>query len=149
MALGPLVIIALKVAVATVTVLFVLSLAALAAGNRRLHGRLNLAFGTLTLAAVLGFELLIRAYPLFSGDDKDLFAYFDAPTRTALTVHLFFSVPAALVLPVMLFTGLKHRRGWHVGLGLLFAVLWTGTFVTGLFYLPHSAPPEVAAARPE
>ena len=28
-------------------------------------------------------------------------------------------------------------RSVHIALGLLFLVLWIGTFVTGVFYLPH------------
>jgi hypothetical protein len=139
--LGPYVIITLKIAVAAVTVLFLSSLVALAKGNYRLHGRINLLFLTLTLLAVLGLEVVSRlVYPLMSGDDHDLFSYFDPATRRALRVHLCFSIPSALVLPVMLYLGLTHRRGWHVALGVLFALLWAGTFVTGVFFLPHSFP---------
>ena len=58
----------------------------------------------------------------------------------ALRVHLCFSVPAAVLLPVMLYTGLTHRRSLHLVLAVLFAILWLGTFVTGVFYLPHTAP---------
>jgi hypothetical protein len=136
--LGPYVVLTLKVAVAVVTVLFLLSLAALWRGNYRLHGRINLAFGTLTLVAVLGLEAVARVYSLVYGED--LFAYFDEATRRALSVHLCFSVPAALVLPAMLYTGLTHRRSVHVVLGVLFALLWVGTFVTGVFFLPHAVP---------
>ena len=50
--LGPLVILALKIAVAAVTALLVLSLVVLWRGNQRLHGRLNLVFFVLTLTAV-------------------------------------------------------------------------------------------------
>src|SRR5439155_3416690 len=57
---GRLVILILKVAVASVTVLLLLSLLVLWRGNYRLHGRINLAFFVLTLAALLGFELIIR-----------------------------------------------------------------------------------------
>jgi hypothetical protein len=138
---GPYVIITLKIAVALVTVLFLSSLAALARGNYRLHGRINLAFFVLTLTAVLGLEVVSRlVYPLVSGDDRDLFSYFDPATRQALRIHLCFSVPSALVLPVMLYLGLTHRRWAHVTLGVLFALLWTGTFVTGIFFLPHTFP---------
>lgn len=143
---GPLVILILKLAVITVTGLFLGSLVALARGNLRLHGRLNLAFFTLTLAAVLGFETLIRLWPHVSADGRELFDYFDDATRTALTIHLCFSVPATLVLPIMLFSGLKHRRWAHVALGVLFVLLWTGTFVTGVFCLPHTEP-QVAVQR--
>jgi hypothetical protein len=57
----------------------------------------------------------------------------------ALYIHLGFSVPAALMLPAMLYTGLKRRRRTHIGLGLVFLVLWCGTLVTGVFFLPHTA----------
>src|SRR5206468_5348578 len=72
---GPNVILALKVAVAAVTVLLLASLVALVRRNYRLHGRINLAFFVLTLTAVLGLELLIRVY------DPGLFDYFDEDTR--------------------------------------------------------------------
>ena len=141
MQFGPYVIITLKIAVAAVTVLFLLSLVALAKRNYRLHGRINVVFLTLTLLAVLGLEVVSRlVYPMVSGDDRDLFSYFDPATRQALRVHLCFSVPSALVLPVMLYLGLTHRRSWHVALGVLFLLLWAGTFVTGIFFLPHSFP---------
>jgi len=55
-------------------------------------------------------------------------------------VHLCFSVPSALVLPVMLVTGLSHRRVIHIALGSVFAILWTGTVITGLFFLPSGSP---------
>ena len=135
-----LIILILKIAVAAVTVLFLLSLVALAKRNYRLHGRINVVFLTLTLLAVLGLEVVSRlVYPMVSGD-RDLFSYFDPATRQALRVHLCFSVPSALVLPVMLYLGLTHRRSWHVALGVLFLLLWAGTFVTGIFFLPHSFP---------
>src|SRR5262249_16690798 len=73
--------------------------------------------------------------------DPALFNYFDEATRRAMSVHLSFSVPAALVLPVMLATGATHRRWVHVPLGVLFAILWAGTFITGVFYLPHAGSP--------
>jgi uncharacterized membrane protein YozB (DUF420 family) len=57
-----------------------------------------------------------------------------------LYIHLGFSVPAALVLPAMLYSGLKRYRSVHVSLGVVFLVLWSGTFVTGIFFLPHTAP---------
>src|SRR5207237_6846718 len=57
---GPNVILGLKVAVAAVTVLLLSSLLALARGNYRLHGRINLTFFTLTLIALFCFEVVIR-----------------------------------------------------------------------------------------
>jgi uncharacterized membrane protein YozB (DUF420 family) len=131
---APNVILALKVAVVAVTVLLVASLAAIAAGRRRLHGRINTAFFTLTVAALILFEVVIRFLnPTLTSD-------FDDATRRALTVHLGFSIPAALLLPVMLFSGLKRRRSLHLLVGSVFLVLWAGTFVTGVFFLPHGEP---------
>ncbi len=141
MLFGSYVILVLKVAVVVVSVLFLSSLVALLKGRYRLHGRINLVFAALTLIAVLGLEVVSRVvYPWVSGSDQDLFSYFDAPTRTALRIHLSFSVPAALVLLVMTTTGLLHRRRLHVAAGVLFTLLWGGTFVTGIFFLPHAFP---------
>jgi hypothetical protein len=127
---GPQIILALKILVAAVTVLLVASLIALAAGRPRLHGRINTVFFVLTIATVLGFELLLQFI--------DVSAAFDQAAREALRVHLWFSVPSAALLPVMLVTGLKRRKSLHVAVGVVFSVLWAGTFVTGLFYLPHA-----------
>jgi uncharacterized membrane protein YozB (DUF420 family) len=131
---GPNVILVLKLAVAAVTVLLLASLVALGRGNYRLHGRINLVFFALTATTVVGFELLIRVVR------PDLFAYIaeNDDLRRALTVHLCFSVPSALLMPVMLYTGLTHRRRAHLALAAVFGVLWAGTFVTGVFFLPHT-----------
>jgi uncharacterized membrane protein YozB (DUF420 family) len=130
------VILVLKIAVATVTVLWLASLIALARGNYRLHGRINIAFFTLTLAALIGLELIVRIISPGIFDN-----YFEQrQAATAMFVHLCFSVPSAALLFVMLFTGLKHRRRWHIATGLLFAALWTGTFITGIFFLPSDWP---------
>jgi hypothetical protein len=131
---GPQVIVILKIAVGLVTLLLLASLAALLQGNYRLHGRINLVFATLTLSAVLGLELLVRVI------DPAIFRYFSPETQQALRVHLCFSVPSALLLPVMLYTGLQHHRKVHLALAVLFGVLWTGTFITGIFFLPHTSP---------
>lgn len=128
---GPNVILVLKIAVCAVTLILLAALVALARGNYRLHGRINLIFMTLTLGAVLGLEFLIRVY------DPTLFDYFDAKTRKALFVHLWFSVPSAMMLPVMYITGRLHLRSVHIPLACVFSVLWIGTFVTGVFWLPH------------
>lgn len=88
-------------------------------------------FLILTLAAVLGLELLVRVVK------PDVFDYFDEDTRRALRVHLCFSVPSAVLLPVMYLTGRTGRRQVHLTLAAVFAILWTGTFVTGIFFLPH------------
>ncbi len=129
---GPNVILTLKFAVAAVTVLLIASLIAILRGNYRLHGRLNLAFFTLTLVAVLGLELVVRVLA------PDVFAYINADDelRRALNRHLWFSVPSTFVMPAMLYTGLKGYVRVHLTLAVCFAVLWTGTFVTGIFFLP-------------
>lgn len=129
---GPNVILALKAAVAAVTLLLLLSLVALGQGKYRLHGRINLAFFTLTLAALLGFEVIIRIV------EPRVFEYIrqDRDLSRRLSVHLCFAVPSAILMPAMLYTGLTRRRGLHLVLAALFATLWLGTFVTGIFYLP-------------
>ncbi|MFO0841064.1 MAG: DUF420 domain-containing protein [Gemmataceae bacterium] len=133
---GPNVILALKVAVAAVTVILLASLVALWRGQYRLHGRLNLAFFILTLGAVLGFEMVIRVL------DPATFDYIkgNAELNRALTIHLMFSVPALLLMPAMLYTGLTRRRGVHLVLATLFGIAWLGTFVTGIFFLPVGTP---------
>jgi uncharacterized membrane protein YozB (DUF420 family) len=128
------VILILKIAVVAVTVLLVASLTALVRGNIWLHGRINFAFFALTIAALLGLEVIVRIL------EPDLMnAFFDARPGSAemLRIHLMFSMPAAGLLFFMLGTGLKRARAIHIGLGIVFLILWTGTFVTGVFYLPH------------
>ena len=127
------VILSLKIAVLAVTVLYVASLLALATGRTRLHGRINLAFFALTLAALVGLELIAR---LISPDLFDRFLD-ERDAKGALYIHLSFSLPAAALLFVMLFTGLKHKRAFHIAAGIVFSLLWTGTFITGIFFLPH------------
>lgn len=128
---GPQVLLTLKIAVVSVTLLFLASLVALAYGKYRWHGRINTLFFVLTLSALLGLEVVVRFL------DPQLFAYFDDATRRNLTIHLCFALPAALLLPAMLYTGRTHRRTFHVTLALAFSVFWVGTFVTGVFFLPH------------
>jgi uncharacterized membrane protein YozB (DUF420 family) len=127
------VILTLKVAVLAVTLLLFASLIALLRGNYHLHGRINIIFFVLTLAALLGLEGVARVF------EPDLFnEYFDQKDAwTNLYVHLSFSVPAALLLPCMLVTGLRGKRKIHLMLAAVFAILWTGTFITGIFFLPH------------
>jgi uncharacterized membrane protein YozB (DUF420 family) len=130
------IILALKIAVVAVTCLLVASVTALVRGQYRLHGRINLAFFTLTLAALLGLEVvahLIQPSPL-----REYLS--DETTLQALRVHLGFAVPAAVIMPAMLYTGLTHRRGIHLTLAVLFAGLWTGAFITGIFFLPAGGP---------
>ena len=126
------VILALKIAVGAVTVLLAASLVALAAGKPRWHGRINTAFFALVAVTVLGFEVVIRLIL------PDLTAGFSAEQREALTIHLGFSVPAALMLPAMLFTGRRQYKTAHAVLAVGFLVLWAGTLVTGVFFLPHT-----------
>lgn len=130
------VILILKVAVIAVTVLWLGSLVALALGKTRLHGRINIAFFVLTLIALLGLEVIIRMI------EPDLFdLYFERTgSRQALRIHLWFSMPSAVLLFAMLFTGLKHKRTIHIAMGIAFSVLWIGTFITGVFFLPHEWP---------
>jgi uncharacterized membrane protein YozB (DUF420 family) len=127
------VILALKIAVGSVTVLLLTSLVALLRGNIRLHGRINTIFFALTISALLGLEVVARIL------QPDLFNQFfdDTKAWTALYVHLCFSLPAAVLLPFMLYTGWRHKRKAHLTLASVFAVLWTGTFITGIFFLPH------------
>jgi hypothetical protein len=127
---GPEIILTLKVLVTAVTVLLLGSLAALAAGNRRLHGRINAVFMILTLVTVIGFEAVLQFVDVKSG--------FDPSARESLRIHLWFAVPSALVIPVMYVTGRTGRRRLHLGLSAAFSVLWAGTFVTGVFFLPHN-----------
>ncbi len=123
------VILILKIAVIAVTLLWLASLVALALGKTRLHGRINLVFFGLTLAALIGLEVIVRII------SPGIFDNYEHHAENAMTVHLSFSVPAAALLFVMLFTGLKHKRNLHVAAGILFSVLWIGTFITGVFFL--------------
>jgi hypothetical protein len=126
----------LKVAVIAVTLLLVASLTALIRGNYWLHGRINIVFFVLTITALVSLELIVRIIHPEIFDE-----YFQRTgAATALAVHLSFSVPAALLLPLMLFTGLRRRRRVHIGLGTVFLMLWLGTFITGVFFLPHANP---------
>jgi uncharacterized membrane protein YozB (DUF420 family) len=126
---GQFVILSLKIAVAAVSVLLAASLVALLRGNVRLHGRINLVFFLLTATALLIFEGLIRLY------DPAMFNYFTAEQQRMLTIHLCFSIPSALLMPVLLLTGLRRLRTPHLVLAVVFAALWIGTFVTGIFFL--------------
>jgi hypothetical protein len=128
---GPNVILILRIAVFAVSWILLASLICLALRRFWWHGRLNIVFVTLTLIAVLGLEVVIRFV------DPRLFDYFDEETRRAMTVHLSFSIPSAMLMPIMLISGLRHRRRLHVSVGLLFLICWTGTFITGIFFLPH------------
>ncbi|MCE9564094.1 MAG: DUF420 domain-containing protein [Planctomycetes bacterium] len=126
---GPQIILTLKVLVATVTVLLVASLIALLLKRPRLHGQINTLFFVLTMATVFGFEVLLQFV--------DVSAAFNDATREALRVHLCFSIPSALLLPIMLYTGKTRRKSVHIAFGIVFGIVWAGTFVTGVFFLPH------------
>jgi hypothetical protein len=128
-----LVILCLKIAVAGASLVLLSSLTALAMGNYRLHGRINLVFFVLVLAVLLGFES--AAHLISPGMLQEYLREQNA--LESLYIHLGFSVPAALLLPVMLYTGLKGFARVHVTLGTAFLVLWVGTVITGIFYLPH------------
>ncbi len=131
---GPNVILILKIAVIAVSILLAASIIALLRGQYRLHGRINFWFMIATLAAVLGLEFLIRFY------DPNMFHYFNPPTRNIMRIHLCFAVPSAFLLPVMYFTGRTGRRWLHHRLAVVFSICWICTFITGVFFLPHSAP---------
>lgn len=132
-----LVILILKVAVIAVTALLLASLVALWRGNYRLHGQINLVFFILTLIALLGLEVVAR---LLHPEMFDEYFAQDPQAKSALIVHLSFSLPAAVLLPFMYYTGWKRKRKIHLGLAWIFLVLWTGTFITGVFFLPHQLP---------
>lgn len=132
-----LIIVILKVAVVAVTLLLIASFVALARGNLWLHGRINFVFFGLTLSALLGLEVVARLI-----SPEIFMEHFERHgARDALRIHLMFSVPSAVLLFGMLFTGLKRFRTAHIAVGILFLALWTGTFVTGIFYLPHTPAP--------
>ena len=128
---GPAIILTLKVLVIAVTVLYAAAILAIASNRKKLHGRLNTAFFLLTLTTVVGFELLLRL-------GVDVAATFTPDAREALRIHLYFAVPSAIVLPAMMLSGVRHWKVLHIYLGILFTLLWIGTFITGVFFLPHS-----------
>jgi uncharacterized membrane protein YozB (DUF420 family) len=128
-----LVILILKVAVITVTVLLAASLVAVWRGNYRLHGQINLVFFVLTMMALIGLEVGARIL------NPEMFAdYFERKNAQGeLRIHLSFSLPAACLLPLMLYTGWRRQRRLHLILGWIFLGFWIGTFITGIFFLPH------------
>ena len=127
---GPQIILTLKVLVVAVSVLYLAAILAILFGRKKLHGRINTAFFILTMTTVVGFELLLRFF-------VDVSSTFNEEAREALHVHLYFAVPSAVVLPVMMLSGKAHWVKVHVACGVLFTLLWIGTFVTGVFFLPH------------
>jgi uncharacterized membrane protein YozB (DUF420 family) len=129
---GPQVILTLKIAVGSVTLLLLASFVGLARGSYRVHGRINMVFFALTFTALIGLELVARLL------NPNLFDYLDEDTRRWLAIHLCFSMPSAFIMPVMLWTGLTHRRRVHLSLAVIFGALWSGTVITGIFFLPHN-----------
>lgn len=129
---GPALIIALKVAVAVASVLLLASLAALKAGKIRLHGQINLVFFLAVVATLVGFEVVLRMI------QPGIYDWIKQDPKLAgrLWVHLWFSIPSALLMPVMLYTGYKKKL-IHKVLAVIFGILWTGTAITGIFGLPH------------
>ena len=127
---GPAIILTLKVLVSVVTVLFAAAVWAIATKRKKLHGRINTVFFVLTLTTVVGFELLLRL-------QGNVTEHFSAAQRQALLIHLCFAVPSAVLLLVMMGSALLKWKRFHVACGVLFTVLWLGTFVTGVFFLPH------------
>lgn len=132
-----LVILSLKTAVAAVTILLCFSLVALYRGNVTLHGRINIVFFLLTLGALFIFELITRVV------DPTLFKsiWDDADLAAKLRIHLWFAIPSTVLMGVMLFTGLKRKVVLHKGFSWLFLIFWTGTFLTGTFWLPNQVKP--------
>ncbi len=133
---GPQVILILKIAVGAVSLLLLASVVALWRGRYRLHGRINLVFFILTMTTVISFEVLVRFIR------PELFDYIknNSAVRDALHVHLCFSIPSAILMPFMLYTGLSGLRRAHLVLAFVFALLWIGTFTTGIFFLPVTPP---------
>lgn len=128
-----LVILSLKYAVGAVTLLLCMSLIALAKGKIKLHGKINLVFFILTVAALFLFEIVVRMIDpvLFSGLWKN------AVLAKSLKIHLCFAVPSALLMGIMLFTGLRKFKVLHRRVAIVFLVCWIGTFYTGIFWLPN------------
>ena len=126
---GPDIILTLKILVTAVTVLLVASIVALVLGKPRWPGRINTVFFVLTMMTVAGFEILLQFV--------DVKSTFDPATRESLRIHLYFAVPSAIVLPGMFLTGIRRRKSIHLALSVVFVTLWVGTFITGVFYLPH------------
>ena len=69
---------------------------------------------------------------------QELFAWPEVEGDRNIHGPLSFAIPSAVLMPVMLWTGLTRRRRAHLALAWLFGLLWLGTFVTGVFTLPHT-----------
>lgn len=123
------VILGLKIGVSAVTVLLIASGTAIALGRVRLHGRINIVFFILTTLTVVGFEFIIRFV------NPQLTDSFSRGSKTG---------PAHS--PVV-FGALRHHAAIHAldntkspqtprPTGHSLCMLWTGTFITGVFFLP-------------
>ena len=132
---GPNVILALKIAVSLVTLLLASAILAVRRGKFRLHGQLNIVFVSLTVTTLIVFEVAIRLVK------PDIYDYIKADPLLfqRLKIHLWFSVPAAIMMPLMLWSGLKRHAKLHRAAAVLFLVVWMLTFLTGVFFLPHKA----------
>jgi hypothetical protein len=128
---GPDIILTLKVLVSIVTALFAAAVGAIATGRKKLHGRINTAFFALTLTTVVGFEGLLRL-------QGNVTEHFTTDEKRALFIHLWFAVPSVLLLLLMMGSAVLKWKRFHVACGILFSLFWVGTFVTGVFFLPHS-----------
>ena len=126
-----LVILTLKIAVGAVTLLYIASIIAIARGHKKLHGRINGVFFVLTVLTVIGFEIIIRIV------NPALTDGFTPAELAMLRIHLGFSIPATVLLPAMLYTGRRRLRRIHLPLAVLFTILWAGTAITGIGFLPH------------
>jgi uncharacterized membrane protein YozB (DUF420 family) len=122
---GSTIILTLKVLVSFVTVIFAAAMLCLALGRIRWHGRLNGIFFALTMTTVVAFEVLLRL-------GTDVATSFSEEALQALRIHLCFSIPATICLPLMLVSGLKGWRKLHIRLGIMFTIFWLGTLITGL-----------------
>jgi hypothetical protein len=86
----------------------------------------------LLFVAILGFEVILRLAGV------DLISHMDETARFALSVHLCFAVPLLPTIVAMLVTGRGRRIRLHLGMSVMFVILWAGMFVTGMFFLPHT-----------
>ena len=132
---GPNVILGLKLAVSLVTLLLAGAVWAVWRKKYRLHGRINIVFFALTITTLLVFEVAIRLVK------PQIYDYLKADPLlfSRLKIHLGFSIPAAIMMPLMLWSGLKRRKKIHRAASVVFLVIWIMTFLTGVFFLPHKA----------
>jgi hypothetical protein len=128
---GPQVILILKIAVISTTILLAASIVALAKKRPRLHGQLNVWVAILLLSAVILFEGVIRLLGV------DVTEHMNAQAQLILKIHLFFVIPLIPFLILMLMSGLGRRIKIHLQFTAVFLILWLGMLITGMM-LPHS-----------